>query len=696
MPPALSGNRRMVPPRRISRGWLLFAFLILLQYGAFRQRAEREVTWAYATHFDQNLLLLNSYDTFEEIRKSGVAAGLRYGLTLETPQGKVLPLQAAVLSLFLGASRLTALTLIFLYFAALEWALVMVVRWWTGRWAAAWVAFVLLAGTGARFLDAGGILDFRIDLAAACWYGVTLCLILRSGVFRRRGWALAAGAATGLLIDLRVLTSVLVAPVWAAILAALWLQVRRERQARVRLLAAGRLRNFAWAAALVLALSLPPILAYWSEIDRYYLAHVGSGEGQMRLREFGIESDWDFLSYYPLRLGSHQLGRTFWLTAALAALAAMLTLKEPLAVRLRRARPHLLAALVCVAGLLLPLAVLTLWPSRSPVVGALLVAPAVLCTTAGLLWIKSRAALSRLPWGWAAVALTAAPLVFLHEMNGAAKRALPPGSAADFHAVSRFYDRLSRACELAGHVEPKVAFDRLRDYLHPTLLGTASYERRGLLLRPDARLGEFPLPVTPEKIAREVAKSDYLVLTDPRNEPRTGAGYPFDESMRAQAGRLLQIAESEFVLDSTHRLFGQSLALYVRPALQWSASTGEWLIDTGNILTLRADHLKANPVIEMGGKTSLLEFMGGRIAVKARVLAEGRALEEIETSFVNAAQYSFRIAVRPELLPAEGGVQLELAFDRYVVPKDRGLNIDTRRLVVHRPEYIRLRRTETK
>src|SRR5437763_11113969 len=97
----------------------LFA-LILVQYFLFRSYAGREATWAHPTAIDQSVYLLASYEDFEKLLTHGFFHGTWDALSARSPNGVMLPLQAAILYLFLGPGRLSAFTLLFLYFVLSE------------------------------------------------------------------------------------------------------------------------------------------------------------------------------------------------------------------------------------------------------------------------------------------------------------------------------------------------------------------------------------------------------------------------------------------------------------------------------------------------------------------------------------------------------------------------------------------------
>src|SRR6185503_5867571 len=72
---------------RSGAGWVLVAFVLIIQWGLFYQFAQREVVWAYPTNHDQNLYLTMSYETYEQILEKGLIPGLLDGLSRQIPNG---------------------------------------------------------------------------------------------------------------------------------------------------------------------------------------------------------------------------------------------------------------------------------------------------------------------------------------------------------------------------------------------------------------------------------------------------------------------------------------------------------------------------------------------------------------------------------------------------------------------------------
>ncbi len=384
-------GKSLAPPNgRATLGWVAVGLGLLVQYGLFREFGRRELVWAYPPACDQVCYLLSSYSTFEEILRRGLAAGLWHGWKLGHPQGLLLHLQAALLYFVTGPGRLSALTLNFLHFAALQLALVGTLRWLTGRWSVALLGLGLLLSAGCPFVLAGGIADFRIDFIAWCLYGILLCAVVRSDVFASLRWSAAVGATAVWLVLFRLVAlghlaavALVLLPVLTARLAWRW---RDPAGRRVEL---RRWAGVGVAAGMLAALSLPVLWGLREAIKAYYVVgHVTGEERAVRLAMF-LRDGGELYAYYPRMLLSALTGRTFLRLAAVALIAAA-TVGGWLWARAPRARIAFLAVA-------LPLGALAVLALATPV--AVLAKHAHWLTRDRWTWLLGGGVAAALAWG---------------------------------------------------------------------------------------------------------------------------------------------------------------------------------------------------------------------------------------------------------------------------------------------------------
>ncbi len=668
----------------------------MIQYGLFRRYAEYEVTWAYPSGFDQCSYLTYSYDDYEQIRSAGLIQGVKNSLRRPVPNGLMLPLQANLLFFLLGPSRLSALTLNFAYFALFQTALVTTLRWLTGRWSVACLGLGLLLAVRTPMYGCGGIMDFRIDFIAFCLFGTVLCLVVRSGGFLSRRWALAAAAAVVLLVLFRFLTFVYLAEVFAScrgFLAALWLWQRNDPVARAGTLR--RLGGLLLAGGAVLAATLPMVAWKWSMIRTYYLGQFGNGEAAIRRSECGVDGLSSRGVFYLRSLLSDHAGRGF---LSLAALCLVVTLALALARRAtlgRRPGPALGSAGLpfAVLALLGPLAALVVFGAPSPVAAGIVVGPlvwVVLLTALCLLEAPSR-------WGpatcWGVGVLAAAVLAVgaFAQADRLARRGPLDAHRADAEETVQVYDEIGRLSRRQGWAAPRVSFTTISDHLWCGLLAPTVYERLGLFVHfQGTSLGGGILAVSPAQALAAISESDFVVLTTdaPWDEV---SPYPFIRSMHELRPQLQEACERSLVPVRRFHLYDQDVVLYMRPAPRLEGVTiDHWISSAGLTLTVDGAWLKSRPRIELSGHDDFA-ILGATPAVRAELVAPGQPPLPLRAGLTrNGPEYRISVETPHEAPAAATEVQVHLTFDGYFVPSERpavfGPSDDRRRLVMRAPD----------
>ena len=541
--------------RASALGWAALGLMLVAQYGLFRTFALREVVWAYPARFDQSAALRRSYETYEGIRAHGVLAGMRDRLAEQAPTGVLMPIEAAVLFLLLGPSRLSALTLSFVHLALFEAALVALLRWWSGRWSVAALGLGLLLSARFPFPVAGGLFDFRMDTIALSLWGIFICAALRSRVFADRGWSLLAGAAAGVLVLVRFLTLAYLAGVLLVML--VFMAARRRSP-----------KNVIAAALVALVMAAPALLMNLPSMRDYYgPGHFIGFERTIWLEAQGLRTVGAHLLFYPRSLAVDQAGPFLLGMIALLVLVALL-LRRTFRPEAERNAPGDGAAnaVFLAAAFLAPLGVLTVHAVKSPVVGSILVPPVVIA--AALLFCR----LARAVRGHPLPRTTERALAVIGGLTLAAgigyhaTRLLGPGpfrgQRADIRGVLRLYDAIGDMSRARGWRAPRVSMDRMTEFLNPGLVPAVVYERRGLLLAYNGGLGSRIYAVTEPEALAQAGASDFVVVTD--DGPDIGP-FPFEASMRQARPALRRLCDERFERLGDYRFFGRQATLYARP-----------------------------------------------------------------------------------------------------------------------------------
>jgi hypothetical protein len=536
---------------------LIAVTVLLLAVGAhgllFAAYVRREVAWSYPRYHDQAHYLHLAYRIHERAREAGWSEALRYAQEVSAPTGSLLHLEASLMFALRQPSRLTALGVNWLHLALFQAALVAVLRArWRG-WGLPFLAVGLSWCAATTFFPAGGLDDFRIDFASWCLYGTFLALVIHSDLFRRRGWALAAGVAAVLCVLMRTLTSVYLGGLlsaWIAILLVRWVRSRDALRADLR----RQLTGAALCAGVLALLGVPALAVRAKEIWAYYgMGHVTGVVSTILADSTGLRDAWTYVRYYPASLIGSHLGWTF-LTAAVLALLALAVLRA----RVPAADPHPAGAaeiaFLAVAASV-PMLVLTADTAKSLVVACIMVPP--------VLWAVVLAAARLAPRAHPRAVAVIAALVFcggaafqVHRLSGPLAQAASPPARLD--AVRLLAD-MARLARENGWTEPEVFGDRKRDSLFAFPVWT--FEREGVLTTHHNRLEHVIWAPTDDQVFDALAETQLAVLTEPT--PVAGWRYPYELKLEEMLPRVREYCERHLVEVGTYRV-PEEVRLYAR------------------------------------------------------------------------------------------------------------------------------------
>jgi hypothetical protein len=683
------------PSRRTAVAWAAVGLLLLVQWALFRQYALREVVWGYPENNDQVAYLRLAYMTYERVLEQGLARGLAWGFMARQPNGAMLHVQAPLLFLVTGPSRLSALSLNLVYFVLLELTLVWTVVRLTRRWSLALLGLGLLLAAATPFYMAGGFMDFRIDFIAWCLYAIFISLVVLSGLFLSRRFSIAAGAAAGLLVLFRVITVVYLGGIFLAVAVYLAWRWRRSRRAlEPGPPVATQLWNFAYTAGITAACAVGVIASRFSLLRSYYVAgHLTSSEKHIRAAEQGLSSVTDHLLFYPTSFLRDHAGPVF-LTVAGVTLVVALALAWMAGTRhdpAQRRVPDVPGMYVFLgACIVVPLVVLTADTAKSAVVADILVGPVVWI----VLWTLIVAAR-------ADRAVEAAPSV-RRTLQVLGCSALAAGAyshvshlsshgtlyehKADVGQVVALYDAIGEYSRMVGSTSPRISVDRVDDFLFAPLLDPLMYERKGVLMTAGFGLGASIFPVTESDAFDLVRNSDFLVLSE--GNPYQNPARPFNRAMEAIRPRLRQFADSDLLLLGRFPMFGFDRLLYVRPVARLSGDSGGWITSSGFTLTAPGAVFRRWPRIELRGD-SPFAWLPRTPVIEAR-MSSGRRLRPVAATLSRSANaYCILLDIDPNLVDPAGLTTLRIAFDVHFVAKG-----DPRELVIRTPTSQSLRRSD--
>jgi hypothetical protein len=679
-------------------GWVGVCALLILQFALFLQFANREIVWGYPMAYDQTTFLYRAYQTFDRMLSDGLLSGLKQGLAERVPQGNLLHLQASAVYLLLGPSRLSSITLNFAHFALLQLVLVWVVRWFARSWAVAYLAMGLLWTTTGRFMVAGGgITDFRLDFISICLFGMAICVVVRSGLLSNPAWAPPVGAVVAYLVLFRHIMLTYVIGIAGVCLLALLVRRRRaglvaEHQNNLRL------RNLIASTGVFLFLSAP--LLYYSRqaISAYYFrGHLGPDK-EIRKAETGTVELLASLLYYPRSLYNHA-GPVFTALVLITFAVLLVIAWRSRGYAAFHSKPRVglgETTWFLAACFVVPFAILTVDPSKSPVVIGVLLVPLVWLVVIGVTALRGRAAISG-DRAVAALAVVTVACGVAVEFGAATRRSPLTLQRDDTNQVLALYDLLAREARQNGWSSPRVAFDRVEDYLHPQTIPVVVYERHGLIINPRGVLGGTVFAVSEQEAVSGLKEADFAILSEERQSAALSPEYfPFNLTIAAIRPRLREIAARNMIPLQRFHLSRWDLVLYQRPSLQIDGGQGGWISGDGLTLTADAATLRARPEIELRGEAVFQAPLGtfhdaeipGATARWLDTMDTGKSIPlEIRKE---GKEYRMRLSLRTDEIPDAPVPRIRLSFDASFVPREKGYNDDPRHLVLPMPDKVSL------
>ncbi len=536
--------------------WLTALLLMTMEFILFDRMTSRHHAHFYPRWNDQIQYLTDAYTAYDEMQAHGLVAGLKLALTKDAAQG-TLHDAAAVLVFWLAgaASRSAALSLNLLVFLAWQAALLFAVTQVSRSRILGWMGFGLVLCVAYPWsAGAGSAVDFRLDHAAMCLFGVSSCTALLSDGFRHRGWCLALGVAVGLTVLERFLCSVYFGAIFVA--AVIWVLGGNQRWRRMG--------NLGIAGAIAAAMILP---IFWVNrtgiLGYYWVGHITGVESTARVRGYDV---WQSVQFVLGNLGSIHLQAWFgWTVASLTGLLAVLFGFSPKKPAAGSPPGWLFSGLVF---LLLPATILIFHRQKSEVVLGILVPGVVLL----VLWLwqtlwkridfrPDRTGFRLLPLLPALGAVAAGGSYFTIQQL---RSPHSPEFVQGAEKVNQLSDYIYHTVRTARLPTPSVSIDRIVDFMDGRILRVVCYERHQTWVTFGVHLPDSILAGDDATVFFKLKESDFVVLTD--YSPDSGF-WPYDQQMKRLYPELKDWCDEHLRLVENFRVFGRDMSLYQRTSL---------------------------------------------------------------------------------------------------------------------------------
>ena len=430
----------------------------------------------------------------------------RHTLREAAENGPLIHIEALLLFLVAGPSRLSALSVHQVNLAAYVILFTGGVKHVTGSRRMALLATGLAFGSGPLWF--GGQIDYRLDFSAMCMFGLFVSLVMRSDVFHRLGWSLAAGGAAGATILLRFLNAPYIAGIYAVMLAYYGFAAMRRRSADGARRLTGASRPGFWGRR-----SCSP-----SSGSAAQRSTVTTSYGRDWARRPRYRTRSPCSCTHPKSLLTDHLGLWLPAAAALAIGLSLMGIRWPGAADRQPARlgDHFLFLVVCAGVVYVSLTAYAAFEVVSPTVGGVLV-PVFSWIVALGCWLLLRRRLpSELTTQRAAGAAAAIAIgIGLWGQTSHYGRHTAFGlHERDFRPIIEMYDTIGAYSEQARWQAPIIAADSMRDYFWAGAVRVSYYERHGRLIGFLGVLGASASvnPPPREDMLSQLAAAHFLIL----------------------------------------------------------------------------------------------------------------------------------------------------------------------------------------
>jgi len=366
---------------KIKNYLFLFLFLVL-EVLILISTAKRTLIEYYPGYYDQAAYLYNTYKFYYFSVEKNLFKSSIYSLWSPSSTG-VLTYANNLLFIYLfGVGRLSALYINFLYLVSAQFFIYYSISKYTKSNLAGLFALGLFSTVNFPFFFAGGVFDLRFDFGTTCLYSILLSLIICSDLFLKRKYIIPIALVGSFCILNRFIAVIYVFGLYISYIFYLYyfsinkLSIKNKLQELKNF--NNKIRNIIIVIAITTFVTFPFLIHNFNKIYSYYfLGHFLSEEKNIRAAEQNVHNFWDSISYYPISVFRDHLGHYFFYAFIIYILIiffynSFLYFKNNTINSKNQKKSKDIFILLAIS-IFIPIFLLTLDVSKSPVVGQIVV-----------------------------------------------------------------------------------------------------------------------------------------------------------------------------------------------------------------------------------------------------------------------------------------------------------------------------------
>lgn len=655
---------------------IILSILFLLEFALFRTCVQREIIGSCPRNFDQTTYMHITYHMYESIVQGNYQAVLA-DIQDELGLG-AFPIFGLINLFLFGKSRLSLLFVNFVLYILAQAIGFYSIKKISGNNVLGYIFIGLFLLIKSPFFYAGGLFDYRLDFSALCLYTCWMATFMAAHYLKNKRMYYLSGVFCGLMLMFRSNT---LAYMGIAFLFFEFIYVFLIKGTKLK----NEVINLIKYGCIVILSGGWYILFHVKELFGYYIiGHVTSDEPQIRMIEQNIRGIGSYLLFYPGSLYKEHLGKGLCfilLFLILVSLICYLIGKRKQSNIIRIEKNEIAALFVCICGFIAPFIVLTIDMAKSPVVIGIVTGTAVLCTVLSIAIVYNKSL-----WKNQLIYIVGTTCILLTGVSNYICNITKvlPGYEQNEQDEMLAINKCMEEYLIENNVQTAYLItDRVCDTVTNDMLIILTFEDYDRYVDIGNSWGKLNIisDYTEDEVNDALSQTDLLVLSE--REYQADSIYPVDSSFDKYREVMLQYAYDNLYKLGEFTLGGDELMVFGRAQAKIVPKWTDWMGTEQNWLTFnRLDNQQNKIVLEgnLGGVLNsttdvlpIIEYEGMEIPCDVEIENE-RYKIMIDISNLDAGPY-----------------RLEIQFENCFIPKELGINEDTRGLVIMAPDNIKVK-----